>query len=268
MNRKEWKLRKDLCKAGHRLYRVGFMAGSDGNLSALLNKDKVLITPSRLCKGYLKPYDIIKVDRDGHKLSGDLPPSLELAMHLAAYEERPDISAVVHCHPPYLIAFTVAKQQLPSMVLPEIEVLFGGSIPLASYATPGTKELGDSIRKIMRLKETILVLLDHHGTLAVGNDIYQAAMRTEHAENAAKVIYYARHLGAVETLPSDAVTGLRETRLSLLEAERKVFSGPPSSDSDRGSPKQTEQTTITSQRDIESIVQNVLSEMREMRAKG
>ena len=268
MDRKEWKLRKDLCKAGHRLYRAGFMAGSDGNLSVLLNEDKVLITPSRLCKGFLQPYEIIKVDRRGQKLSGDLPPSLELSMHLAGYEERSDISAVAHCHPPYLIAFTVAQQQLPSMVLPEIEVLFGGSIPLASYATPGTKELGDSIRKIVRRKETVLVLLDHHGTLAVGNDIYQAAMRTEHAENAAKVIYYARQLGAIKPLPSDAVAGLRETRANLKAMESRVFPGAHSEISSEESPKPAKQESIADQHDIESIVQKVLSEMREMRTIG
>lgn len=266
MNRKEWNLRKDLCKAGHRLYRAGFMAGSDGNLSVLLNNNKILITPSRLCKGYLKPYDIIKVDRRGRKLSGDLPPSLELSMHLAAYEERPDISAVAHCHPPFLIAFTVARQQLPSMVLPEIEVLFGGSIPLASYATPGTNELGDSIRKIIRSKETALVLLDHHGSLAVGNDIYQAAIRTEHAENAARVIYYARQLGAVEALPSDAVAGLRETRLNLLAAESKAFPKSRSETFSEEVQPSSLQKPITNH-DIELIVQGVISEMKGIRSR-
>lgn len=265
MDHKEWKLRKSLCEAGRRLYRAGFMAGSDGNLSVLLNKNKVLITPSRLCKGYLEPYDIIKVDRRGRKLSGDLPPSLELPMHLAAYEERPDISAVAHCHPPFLVAFTVARQQLPSMVLPEIEVMFGGTLPLASYATPGSKDLGDSIRKIIRSRETTLVLLDHHGSLAVGRDIFQAAMRTENAENAAKIIYYARQLGAVETLPSEAVAGLRQTRSNLLEAEKQVFA-----DSDSGYPEQTPaaDNAITSQADIEAIVQRVLSDMKKEMNRG
>lgn len=266
MNRKEWTLRKDLCEAGKRLYRAGFMAGSDGNLSVLLNNHKILITPSRLCKGYLKPYDIIKVDRRGRKLSGDLPPSLELSMHLAAYEERPDISAVAHCHPPILIAFTVARQQLPSMVLPEIEVLFGGNIPLASYATPGTKELGDSIREIIRRKDTALVLLDHHGSLAIGNDIYQAGMRTEHAENAAKVIYYARQLGAVEALPSDAIVGLRETRSNLLAAESQAFPKSRSENASEEPQPRSLQKPITN-REIELIIQSVLADMKKARSR-
>jgi L-fuculose-phosphate aldolase len=223
LDKKEWHLRKDLCEAGHRLYKAGFMAGSDGNLSILLNPDKVLITPSRLCKGYLEPYQILKVDRSGKKLSGDLPPSVELSMHLAVYEERPDICAVVHCHPPILVAFTVAHRKMPSMVLPEIEVMFGGEIPMAPYATPGTSDLGDSIRQLIRRKDTVVLLLDHHGVLSVSVDILQAAIKAEHAEAAAKVIFYALQLGCTYPLPEGSAEGIQRTRAQLRVLENQVF---------------------------------------------
>jgi L-fuculose-phosphate aldolase len=264
MDKNEWHLRKDICQAGHRLYKAGFMAGSDGNLSVLLNSDKVLITPSRLCKGHLEPYQIIKVDRSGKKLSGDLPPSVELSMHLAAYEERPDIRAVVHCHPPILVAFTVAHKKMPSMVLPEIEVMFGGEIPLAPYATPGTSELGDSIRQLIRRKETVVLLLDHHGLIAVSSDILQAAIKAEHAEAAAKVIFYAIQLGGIYPLPEGSLEGLRKSQANLRVLEDQVF---PSGQQE--SPKKELSTLTLSARteraanenDVDAIVNNVVTQL-------
>lgn len=225
MNDQEWKLRNDLCEVARRLYAAGFMTGSDGNLSTILSDNEVLVTPSRLCKGFLEPLQIVKIDKQGNQIGGDLPPTVEVAMHLAAYQERPDICSVAHCHPPILVAFTVAGLDLPSAILPEIEVMFGGRIPLASYAPPGTPALADSIRESIRQRENSVVLLDHHGMLAVGRDIYQCAIRVEHAEAAARVIYYARQLGGEKPLPPDSVEKLHQTHEQIVKMESGVYSG-------------------------------------------
>ena len=225
MNQLEWNLRKDICEVARRLYAAGFMTGSDGNLSTILGSDEVLITPSRLCKGFLTPDQIVKIDRQGNQLSGDYPPTVEVAMHLAAYEERPDICSVAHCHPPILVAFTVAGLHLPSNILPEIEVMFGGKIPMAPYATPGSSDLANSIRESIQVPENSVVLLDHHGLLAVGRDIYQAAIRVEHAEAAARVIYYARQLGGEKPLAPDSLEKLHQTHRKIVEMEAGVYSG-------------------------------------------
>jgi L-fuculose-phosphate aldolase len=225
MNQLEWDLRNDICEVSRRLYAVGFMSGSDGNLSTILGPNEVLVTPSRLCKGFLSPDQIVKIDRQGNQLSGDFPPTSEVAMHLAAYEERPDACSVVHCHPPILVAFTVAGLDLPENILPEIELLFGGKIPIAPYATPGGSELANSIRDIIRINENSAVLLDHHGFLAIGRDIFQAAIRVEHAEAAARVIYYARQLGGEKPLTPDSVNKLHQSHSKLVEMEAGVYSG-------------------------------------------
>jgi L-fuculose-phosphate aldolase len=219
----ERQLRRDICEVGRRLYQSGLAVGSDGNLSVLLNEEEILISPTRVCKGFMEPDDIIKVDRTGNKLSGLLPPSLETAMHLAAYEERRDICAVVHAHPPVSIAFTVAGLAMPQCVLPEVEVLFGGQIPVAEYATPGGPALADSIRKPIRDKDA--VILAHHGMLSVGQDIFQAFMKMEHAEATAKVILYARQLGGEKKLSEASLEGLRALRQRLVATERAVFCG-------------------------------------------
>jgi len=225
MNSKEWELRKDLCEASRRLYVAGFMAGSDGNLSTLLNDNEVLITPSRISKGYIEPWQIVKIDRRGNKISGELPATTESALHLAAYEERPDICSAVHCHAPMMVAFSVAGYALPSNILPEIEVIFGGQIPLAPYATPGGPELAESIRPYIRKRGTSVVLLDHHGLLGVGQDIYQAAIKIEHAESAAKIIFYSRLLGGEKPLPEGSLDKLRSVHNRIADMEANIFPG-------------------------------------------
>jgi L-fuculose-phosphate aldolase len=225
MNDKEASLRSDLCKAAHRLAIAGFMTGSDGNLSTLLCNDEVLITPSRISKGYMEPHQIVKIDRQGRQLSGDLPPTSETSMHLAAYEERPDICSVAHCHTPVLVAFTLAGLNLPSSILPEIEVIFGGEIPIAPYATPGGPDVANSIRPLIRNRSTSVVILDHHGVIGVGRDIYHASNYIEHAEAAAKMIFYARLLGGEKPLPPDSLEKLSKVRKRIIEMEEQVFTG-------------------------------------------
>jgi len=225
MNEKESSLRSDLCKAAHRLSVAGYMTGSDGNLSTILNKKEILITPSRVSKGFMEPHHIVKIDWQGRQISGDLPPTSETSMHLAAYEERPDICSVAHCHPPLLVAFTLAGLNLPSSILPEIEVIFGGEIPIAPYATPGGPDVANSIRPLIRNPSTNLVLLDHHGVLAVGRDISQTSNYVEHAEAAAKMIFYARLLGGEKPLPADSLEKLQAVREKIIEMESQVFTG-------------------------------------------
>ncbi len=214
MNKKEWQIRLDLCEAGRRLYLAGLTAGTEGNLSALLNDDEVLVTPSNTCKGYMDPSDLIKVNRQGKVISGDRPPTVEVPMHLATYEERPDISTVIHCHPPYLVAFTIAQVAIPSGVIPEVEHTFGGGIPLAPYGMPGTSDLADTVRALIR--EHDVILLDHHGILAVGNELMHVEALAEQAEAAARTVAYAMQLGKVTPLSKENIEHL----LHIYQAKR------------------------------------------------
>src|SRR5207247_353114 len=91
-------------------------------------------------KGFLKPEDICKVDYDGKQLAGTRKRTSEVLLHLAVYKNRPDINAVVHCHPPHATAFAVAQEPIPKCVLPEVEV-FLGEVPIAKYAPPGDQRL-------------------------------------------------------------------------------------------------------------------------------
>ena len=265
MESKEWDLRKDLCEVSRRLYLAGFMAGSDGNVSTILNDDEILITPSRLSKGFMEPHQMSKINRKGEQIGSGLSPSTEAPMHLAVYEERPDVCSVVHCHTPILVAFTVVGQELPSKVLPEIETIFGGEIPLAPYATPGCPEIADSIRAPIRSKTATVVLLDHHGLIAVGQDVYQAGMKAEHAEAAARIIFYARQLGKEKYLPTESLEKLKEIRQKVKGLESQIYTGychAPECDIKTPSQIKINNSEPVSDQDLETLVRQVIQEYR------
>ncbi|MGH2542325.1 MAG: class II aldolase/adducin family protein, partial [Ardenticatenaceae bacterium] len=207
---REQELREEIVEAGRRMQAMGFAAGSDGNLSARIEEGRILITPGGLSKGLLHSEQLLVVDEKGelqdsfHPMRRELRPSSEMNMHLEAYRQRSDVHAVIHAHPPMAIACTVANVSLADCVLPEI-IYHLGSIPTAPYATPGTPEGAASVRELVRHHDAIL--LDHHGSLTLGDRPLAALMRLEWVEQAAKVMLAAHTAtaGRVAELPAEQV---------------------------------------------------------------
>src|SRR5205807_6232852 len=167
----EHKLKEQICEIGRRLYNRGFAAANDGNITIRLNDKEILSTPTMVSKGFMEPEDICKVDYTGKQLAGTRKRTSECLLHLAVYKERPDVQAVVHCHPPYATTFAVAREPIPKCVLPEVEV-FLGEVPMADYATPGTQQFADTILPF--LKDCNTIILANHGTGTFGPDHAQA----------------------------------------------------------------------------------------------
>jgi len=215
----EWKYRKDIVEIAKRLYQAGYIRGADGNLSIRLSDEKILITPSRAAKGFMQPEDMVIVNLEGQLLKGNLRPSAETAFHLTAYKERPDISSVIHAHPPMAVAFTVAQMDIPLGVLPELEVLFPGGVPVVPYETPGTQALAEKISPVIR--EHDIAVFANHGTIAVGEDVFDAWMKTEHLEACMEILFLAESLGGSHKLPKEKLVELEEIRRRVLEAKTR-----------------------------------------------
>ncbi len=199
----------EIITTGINLQKMGFIAGSDGNISAKLQNGNILITPSGFRKDSLQETDLVQISEDGNIISGNHKPSSEIAMHLLVYKNRPDISACVHSHPPYSTAFAVAGEEIPSEVLPEM-VLFVGRVPLTDYAPPGTDKLPESLLPF--IKNHNAFLLRNHGLLTVGKTLLEAYNRHETVEHTAKIINYARQLGTICKIPKSDFDRLEKLR--------------------------------------------------------
>src|SRR4029078_2384267 len=114
--------------------------------SVRLDAGRLLMTPTNVCKGFMTPEMMCITDLDGKKIAGERNPSSEMQMHLKVYRQRPAAQAVVHAHPPTATGFAVAGIPLDRAVLAEVLTTLG-SIPIAEYATPSTRELPEAVRK-------------------------------------------------------------------------------------------------------------------------
>ncbi len=205
----EREIRRTICEIGRRLYRFRMVAANDGNISCRLAADRIVTTPTGVCKGDMTADMLVTVDRSGRVLSTGRPSS-ELPMHLFIYEQRPDVRAVVHAHPIYATAFATAGIGLNECVLPEV-VMTLGSIPLAQYATPGTDELPESLRPYVQRYDAIL--LANHGAVTFGRDLWDAYFKMERLEHYAQILFLARRLGGERPLSRqefDRLIALRE----------------------------------------------------------
>ena len=206
-----------MVEIGRRLYAQGLIVAAEGNISARLSDGNILVTPAGMCKGLMKPSDLVVVDPSGLKRLGARNASTELKMHLAVYAQRSDAGACVHAHAPYATAFAVAGIPLTDSVLPEV-ITTVCSVPLAPYATPSTAAVGESIAGFVDRFDAIL--LKNHGVLTLGSDLESAFRRMETVERFAQIVFLARTLGKVDTLAVDEVE-------TLLELSRRM--DPPKS---------------------------------------
>ncbi|MBI4727830.1 class II aldolase/adducin family protein [candidate division TA06 bacterium] len=183
--------KKQIIGVCQRLDALGFVPATDGNVSARLDEKRILITPALLRKGDIKESQLLVTDLEGRVLKGRGRPSSEIRMHLYAYKMRPDITAIVHAHPPYATAFAAAGLDIKAPLLPEV-VLTVGPVPLAPYATPSTEEVPRSIAPLIKKHQALL--LANHGVLTLGKNLDGALQRMERVEHLAKIAFLARAL--------------------------------------------------------------------------
>jgi len=187
----------EIVRAGREAYSRGLVVGSSGNISALdPSGDYVVITPSGGNLGKLQVEDLVVVDRKGRKLWGRGKPSIETPMHLAIYEVREDVRAIVHTHAPIATGFSVAGVEvLPVNV--ESRIYIPRGVPIVPFKPPGTRELAEAVRS--RIAEYDAVILENHGVVAVGRTVEEALHLNLIVEECAKVQLVARLLGRVVT---------------------------------------------------------------------
>jgi L-fuculose-phosphate aldolase len=214
---KERGLRQELVRFGKMLHRQGFVAATDGNLSVRLDQHRILVTPTCFSKGMMHPEDMVIVDLHGKKLSGLYNPSSEISMHLTIYRMRPDVGGIVHAHPCTATAFASAGIALDEPLCSEVVITLG-AVPLAPYATTGTRELSDSLRPYIPFHDAILMA--NHGVVAYGEDLRRAYMRMEAVEHYAKIVLAVRQLGTARSLDSRELEKLVAVRAQYVKNGR------------------------------------------------
>jgi L-fuculose-phosphate aldolase len=214
--------REDIVKIGRLVFQKGWVAANDGNITIRLDAERILTTPTGVCKGMMDPDDLIVVDMKGNKISGRRERTSEILMHLTVYQMRPEIKAVVHAHPPVATGFATAGRPLNLALLPEV-IIGLGCVPLAGYGLPGTAELIEPMLPYIPKYDALLMA--NHGAVCYGEDVYQAFFRMESMEHFARINLVAELLGGAKVLPRGEVDKLLDAR-SRYGVKGKV-SGEP-----------------------------------------
>jgi L-fuculose-phosphate aldolase len=195
-----------------RIYKGGMTTTSGGNLSILDENGDIWITPSGIDKGTLTRKDMCRVTPDGI-VHGPYKPSVELPFHATIYKRRPDLRAVLHAHPPAMVAFSVAR------VLPDSRLVANayrtlGKITMAPYAVPGSQELGDNIAAEFE-KGYSIVVMENHGVVIGAEDLFQAFMKFETLETTASLEINAREISTPKSLQESEIN-LTATRDHMI----------------------------------------------------
>jgi L-fuculose-phosphate aldolase len=205
MSREE-ALREDIVRYSHKLHGNGWVANHDGNLSARLDGGRLLCTPTAVSKGDVQPSWLIAVDEENNVVEGSRRSFSELQLHRAAYAARPDISVVIHSHPPVCCGYAVSGVPLPYPLLAEPIVSLGPEIPMVPYFRTGDPALAEAIGEA--LQKADVIILERHGVLAVGGGFEQAYLRMELLEHQAKIAVNAGLVGEVRLMPAEEIAAL------------------------------------------------------------
>lgn len=221
----ERQLREEIVEIGKLAYQKGWVAANDGNFSVRLDADRILCTPTMISKGMMTPDDLIIVDYQGNKVEGTRERTSEIAMHLTIYGMRPDIQSVVHVHPPTATGFAAAGRALNMALLPEVVICLG-SIPLAGYGLPGTPALTEAMLPFIPKFDAML--MQNHGAVAYGSDLWDAFFKMETIEHIAKITLVAEQVGGARPLPRRDVEALFESRARYgVKGGAKMSPGNP-----------------------------------------
>jgi L-fuculose-phosphate aldolase len=212
--RLEGELRYELVRFGRWLYRLGFTPGTSGNLSVRLDAQRLLITPTGTSKYLMRSADMVIVDLEGRHLAGAKKATSEISMHLAIYRQRPDVSAVIHSHPPIATAFACAGRGLDQMLCQEA-VMTLGTVPLAKYATTGTDEVAASLIPLIQGHQAILMA--NHGAVSYGRTLLDAFLNMETIEHLAQISLVAHQLGSARPLQPREVEQLHLAKAKYIQ---------------------------------------------------
>ena len=209
MVKTEREYRDDICQIGRLVFQKGWVAANDGNITIRMDQERILATPTGVCKGLMQPDDLIVVDMKGNKISGRAQGTSEIAMHTTVYGLRPDIKAVVHAHPPVATGFATAGRQLNLALLPEV-IIGLGCVPLADYGLPGTDALTEPMLPLIPKYDALMMA--NHGAVCYGEDVFKAYFKMETMEHFARIQLVAELLGGAKVLPRTEVDKLLDAR--------------------------------------------------------
>jgi L-fuculose-phosphate aldolase len=199
------------------MLEAGLVIGSSGNASTRISDtDTVAITPSRVDYTVMEPKDVMIVNLEGEVVEGDRNPSSEYPMHLAVYNAREEVKAILHTHSIYASVLAVLGLPLPP-VLDEFVKELGGQIEVAKFALSGSKELAANVFEALGPRDAVLIA--NHGALCCGYTLREAFHKALLLERASQI--YLLAISANKGEPSRISDEAFKSQVAMYEMDKR-----------------------------------------------
>jgi L-ribulose-5-phosphate 4-epimerase len=210
----KWQREKNLVlETAQKMLEKGLVTGTAGNVSLRLPPEEgrplLAITPSSRYYDSLGIDDIQIIDFEAQTIEGNLPPSIETALHIGIYQARKNVNAVIHTHSVFASAIAVAGLDIPAILDDQVAFL-GGEIRLAKHALAGSQK--QVMNTVAALEDRSAVLLPNHGAVGTGRTMRQAFIACELIEKTARIYLLAMSTGKVNLMPAE-----------VLEVEKSLY---------------------------------------------
>lgn len=184
----------------------GALTGSGGNVSVRIEGGNVFaITPSGVPYTKMGPHDICILDFEKNRIEGTQEPSMECDMHIAVYEGRPDVNAIVHTHQNKASIFAVINRPIPAL-FDEVCMNIGEIVDIVPYALSGSLQLAENVAGKLE-NGCNCYIMQNHGVLCLGHTIEKACLNAELLEKVATIYADALFTGQdISTLPEDTIS--------------------------------------------------------------
>ena len=169
---------REIIRWGKLLFERRLISGWGGNLSCRASKREFLITGQHAPLGFLTAKDLVRIDQAGKPVKKNQRASSETPMHMAIYAGT-DAQAIVHVHPPMVLAFSLTHDNFAPLSFEEKYTI--GEVPIIPQDTPTVTK---PERVVEELKYYPVVIIKGHGTVAIGKSFQEAFLFTDLLEEA------------------------------------------------------------------------------------
>jgi L-fuculose-phosphate aldolase len=185
-------IEREMIRWGKLLFDRRLISGWGGNISCRLGKNRLLITGQHAPLGFLETENLVEIDLDGRPVKKKRQPSSETPMHLAVYRGT-EAQAIIHVHPPAVLGFSLSRETFVPLSFEEKYTI--GEVAIVRQDTP---TVTDPREVVENLRLSPVVIIQGHGTVAIGKDLQEAFLLTDLLEEAVQCQLLVNHSGVSE----------------------------------------------------------------------
>lgn len=201
---RERELRQQIVDITARACKRHLMISTEGVVSARLDEESFLITPTDQDRYTLNIEDVVLI-RNGVREAGKLP-SRAVRLHQAIYAQHSDVQCIMTAQCPNATAYAITAVTFDSRTIPESFILLR-DIPLIPFKMLYTEP--ETVAKTVSLSTPVL-MAQNDCVITVGTDILNAFDRLEVAEYSARSLIDTAVLGQLVPIGEADIHDLEE----------------------------------------------------------